>query len=162
MGFVTDEPGGKTEKLYIAANDYTRRLSYIDTSTDVPTAHSVGAIGASERHPELTGTSEAKLYGFWPVTGAPSFVQEINKATGAVVGTKWELGDPLEFVGAYAFAHWGGVFYVFVSSVDSTVRAIDRKTGRYKMVMDSIPWRIVGAGVSTCAPERDGVVDKTQ
>jgi hypothetical protein len=49
------------------------------------------------------------------------------------------------------------VFYIFVTNGSrSTVRAIDRKTGDYKVVMDNIPYRIVGAGVSTCAPEKDG------
>jgi len=55
----------------------------------------------------------------------------------------------------YAFAHWGGVFYIFVTSDTSTVRAIDRKTGAYQLVLDNLPYRITGAGVSTCAPERD-------
>jgi hypothetical protein len=89
MGFVTDEPGGKTEKLYIAANDGSRQLSYIDTSRDVPTAHRLALVEAAHNnHPELTGTSEAKLFGFYPVEGGTSFVQEIDRKTGAAVGQR--------------------------------------------------------------------------
>jgi len=155
MGFTSDVPGGKTEKLYIAANDGSHSLSYLDTTTDVPTKHAVATIPDTTRHPELTGTSEAKLYGFFPTTFEASFVQEIDRNTGALVGTKWELGDPLDSVTAYAFAQWGGTFYIFVTSGPSTVRSIDRTTGAYAMVLDNIPFRITGAGVSTCAPERD-------
>ena len=155
MGFVTDEPGGKTEKLYVAANDGSHELSYLDTTQDVPVAKTVATLPSTARHPELTGTSEAKLFGFFPASGEGSFVQEIDRKTGATVGTKWELGDRLDYVGAYAFAHWGGTFFIFVSSDSSTVRAIDRKTGAYRLVMDNLPYRITGAGVSTCAPERD-------
>jgi hypothetical protein len=35
------------------------------------------------------------------------------------------------------------------------VRTIDRTSGAYAVVLDNIPYRITGAGVSTCAPERD-------
>jgi hypothetical protein len=37
---------------------------------------------------------------------------------------------------------------------NSTVRTVDR-SGHYKTIMQHLPYRITGAGVSTCAPERD-------
>jgi hypothetical protein len=162
MGFVTDRPGSASEKLFIAADDHSRALAYVDTTHDlIPRA--VGTLtAADERNPELTGTSEAKLFGFYPVTGRPSFVQEINRANGAPRGQRWMLGTaPLGSVNAYAFAQWAGVFYIFVTTSDddfalnSTVRAVDRATGTYRVVLDHLPYRITGAGVSTCAPERD-------
>jgi hypothetical protein len=159
MGFVSDEPGGKTEKLFIAANDSSHALAYIDTKAATPTAQGVGVIEASRgMNPELTGTSEAKLFGFFPVDdGEPSFVQEIDRKSGAARGPAWTLGsDPLGHVSAYAFAQWGGVFYIFVTAGDSTVHAIDRATGKHKTAVEYVPYRITGAGVSTCAPERDG------
>ena len=155
MGFVTDSAGGKSEKLYVAANDGSHDLMTIDTLVDAPTATPVAKLPATSQHPELTGTSEGKLFGFFPSSYDASFVQEIDRKDGALVGTKWPLGDRLGFVDAYAFAHWGGVFYIFVTSGASTVRAIDRRTGAYQLVLDNLPYRIVGAGVSTCAPERD-------
>lgn len=155
MGFTSDEPGSKKETLYVAMNDGSHGLSTIDTMKDVPSIKSVGRLPFTSRHPELTGTSEGKLFGFFPDDGERSFVQEIDKTTGSFIGDRLPLGASLDFVGAYAFAHWGGVFYIFVSGATSTVRAIDRKTGAYQLLMDNLPTRIVGAGVSTCAPERD-------
>ena len=156
MGFTSDEPGSKHETLYVAINDGSHGLATIDTQKDVPAIKNVGHLPFTSRHPELTGTSEGKLFGFFPEgPGSYSFVHEIDKTTGFFIGNRMPMGDQLDFVGAYAFAHWGGVFYIFVSSDTSTVRAIDRKTGAYQMLMDNLPTRIVGAGVSTCAPERD-------
>lgn len=158
MGFVTDEPGGKAETLFVAANDDSHALSTIDTRRTPPAAHFVGTVDASMgMHPELTGTSEARLFGFYPEADVPAFVQEIDRKTAAGRGPKWTLGTTgLGFVRAYAFAQWGGVFYIFVTTDSSTVRTVDRRTGKYATVMTDLPYRITGAGVSTCAPERDG------
>jgi len=158
MGFATDVAGGKTEKLYIAADNYTKDLGWLDTSQRPPVPHSLATIAETvDHHPELTGTSEGKLFGFYPNSYQPAFVQEIDRTSGAGVGTKWFLGDRgLGYVSAYAFAQWGGTFYIFVTTdAGATVRTVDRKTGDYRIVMDSIPYRVTGAGVSTCAPELD-------
>jgi hypothetical protein len=155
MGFVTDEAGGKTEKLYVSVTGGRRGLAYIDTLAEPPVAHTVGNLPITATHPELTGTNEGRLFGFFPVSNGTSFVQEIDKQSATFVGHELPLGDPLAFVGAYAFAQWGGVFYIFVSSMSNTVRAIDRSTGTYRMLLPDTPWRVTGAGVSTCAPEKD-------
>lgn len=153
MGFTSDAPGSKAEKLFIAANDGTHALAYLDTTVDVPTVHGVATMPDTARHPELTGTSEGKLYGFFPEDAA--FVQEIDRERGSLVGTKWSVGERLGFVSAYAFAHWGGTFYIFTTTSRSQVRTVNRATGASALVMSNIPFRITGAGVSTCAPERD-------
>ena len=160
MGFVTDEAGSKTEKLYISAERYDRNLSVIDTTRTPPVARSIGPIAASiDRNPELTGTSEGKLFGFFPVGDGTSFIQEIDKRTGGAVGKKWDVGN-IGYVSAWAFAQWGGIFFVFVTTGSGPqVRAVNRTTGEVKVVMDTIPYRVTGAGVSTCAPERDGDPD---
>jgi hypothetical protein len=158
MGFVTDEAGGKTEKLYIANNNGSHTLSSIDTTRSNPSSTAIGRIVATEdQNPELTGTSEGKLFGFFPGNTQASFVQEIDRKTGASRGTRWTLGSSALYITAYAFAHWGGTFYIFVTAGGTTsVRTINRKTGDYKTVLDHVPYRITGAGVSTCAPELDG------
>ena len=133
-------------------------LAYIDTTHGKPTAHQIATLTSSLDHnPELTGTSEGKLFGFYPNATDPAFVQEIDRTSGAGVGTKWNLGSSgLGYVSAYAFAQWGGTFYIFVTVGGTpTVRTIDRKTGDYRTVMDSTPYKVTGAGVSTCAPELD-------
>ena len=67
MGFVTDQAGGDTEKLFIAANGSSNTLSSIDTAHDLR-PHRIGTLTATEdRNPELTGTSEARLFGVLPV-----------------------------------------------------------------------------------------------
>ena len=109
MGFVTDTPGSSTEKLWLAAEDPEHALSYVDTTRRDLEPHRVGSVaGMDELNPELTGTSEARLYGFYPMVGKPSFVQEINRSNGAPKGQRWTLGKaPLGQVEAYAFAQWG-------------------------------------------------------
>lgn len=162
MGFVTDTPNGATEKLYLSVDDGSRALGMIDPARGVAPVR-VGTLATdTERSPELTGTREARLFGFYPVRAAPSYIQEIDRATGAPRGRRWTLGDrPLGEVNSWAFAQWAGVFYVFVTTrdaagrLDSSVRAVDRATGSYRVVLDHLPTRITGAGVSTCAPERD-------
>lgn len=178
MGFALDQPGGDSEKLYIAANDPSNALHSIETSKEVLVPRHLGTIAAPANvHPELTGTGDGKLYGFFPAVAAVSFVQEIVlpphsvigsaanpgeagviDKTGASVGKKWELGtEPLGEVTAYAFAQWGGVFYIFTTLADgvrsnTSLGAIDRATGQYRVVLSHLPFRISGAGVSTCAP----------
>jgi hypothetical protein len=167
MGFVTDSMGANTEKLYIAGGDVSPvaggKLAVIDTTVSSPMPTILGTISATaENSPELTGTSEGKLYGFYPgVTN--SFVQEIARSgsgAGGPAGTAWPLTGGLGgTVSAWAFAQWGGKFYIFVTTGDgvitpsnSTVRVIDKATGAYSTPLQNLPYQIVGAGVSTCAP----------
>jgi len=164
MGFSTDKAGGDSEKLYVANNDFTNELWSIDTAHDLR-PHRMGTLTATVdgQNPELTGTSEGKLFGFYPSFTDPSFVQEINRANAQPIGKKWMLGtESLGSIDAYAFAQWGGVFYIFATVADpdtfeqnSTVRTIDRTTGKYRTIITHAGYRISGAGVSTCAPERD-------
>lgn len=162
MGFATDTPGGSTEKLYLAANNGSSALHSIDTLHSV-TPRFVGTMtGGSTVAPELTGGADAKLYGFYPEDAGPAYVQEIERTTGRVTGRTWKLGTrPLGDVNAFAFAQWAGVFYIFTTawnddgSLANTVHTVDRASGKYEVTMPRIPFRITGAGVSTCAPERD-------
>ena len=86
-----------------------------------------------------------------------AFVQEIDRATGKLVGKRM-LVLSKGHVDAWAFAHWGGKFYVFVTIDDnSMVFEVDCKTGESKRVIEKLPTQIVGAGVSTCAPLLESV-----
>lgn len=164
MGFVTDVAMGTSEKLYMAGGNTNpastpRMLAYDDTHAGNLTPTIVGTIGAtSDYSPELTGTNEAKLFGFFPNTTAIPYVQEIDKTSGSAIGSAYDLGSAgLGTITDWAFAQWGGVFYVFVttesgSARDSTVRTIDRTTGAYSVVLQNLPYYVDGAGVSTCAP----------
>jgi hypothetical protein len=166
MGFSTDTPGANTEKLFLAGGQFNaatspRQLAYDDTHNNNLTPVVVNTIAAaSDYAPELTGTNEAKLYGFFPRINTPAYVQEINKTDGSAVGTTWNLGTTGlgGNIRDWAFAQWGGTFYVFVTTEDipgspnSTIRAINRTTNAYSIVKQNLPYNIDGAGVSTCAP----------
>jgi hypothetical protein len=167
MGFVTDTSGGNSEKLYLGGGAVSPnpggKLASVDTTAMPLKPTILGSITASSEYsPELTGTSEGKLYGFYPGL-TRSFVQEIAKSgatAGMPVGPEYALTGGLgNTVQDWAFAQWGGKFYIFVTTVDalgqnpnSTVRVIDKATGAYSTVLSNLPCNIDGAGVSTCAP----------
>ncbi len=167
MGFVTDTAGGETEQLYISGGDAAGgpggNLAVIN-----PTSLDVSIIGAmrsdTENSAELTGTGDAELYAFYPGL-EETFVQQVNKASGAGTGTEFDYpgglgtGGLFEGVVAWAFAQWGGKFYLFSTVQDqfegttnSTVRTIDPVGGQSTLELQNLPYMIVGAGVSTCAP----------
>lgn len=166
MGFVSDAVDSDKEKLFIAGGGHSAEpngeLAYVDTHAGNYAPVNAGSIaGSSDFSPELTGTNEAKLYGFFPVLSTPAYVQEIDRATGAAVGQQLKLGT--SGLGAsirdWAFAQWGGVFYIFVTTTDasggnivSKVHAIDRATGAYSVAIANSQYQVDGAGVSTCAP----------
>jgi hypothetical protein len=153
MGFVTDGPGSTTEKLFVAGPDAATKLATLGTENTPITWNEIASLAKREDNPELTGTGDGKLFAYFPAPDR-GFVQQIERSTGKLVGTKWKLaGDEGEGVHAYAFAHWGGVFYVFTTiGENSAVHAIHMDNGRQELVKDHLPYTIVGAGVSTCAP----------
>jgi hypothetical protein len=157
MGFSTDQAGGQTDTLFIAggasvsgANDST--LAKLDTSTMTATT-----VGQVHGWPELTGTGTAELWGWFPSdeggTTLPR-VEKIDKASGSPLQTfnlQQLTGAPL----AWAFAFWGGDFWVFLErDTDSStiVYQVDGSNGTIKGMTQASGRTIVGAGVSTCAP----------
>jgi hypothetical protein len=158
MGYSTDTAGGDTEKLYIAGGPIMPvpqpNSGYIDPGTQVIT--NTGAISVGENSPELSGTGDAKVFAYFPGTNANGFVQEISKTNGDVTGTAMQAGPVAGGPAAWAFAHWGGKFYIFITdnlNFNSQVQVVDRATGGYDgVVLQNLPNLIVGAGVSTCAP----------
>ncbi|OIP40463.1 MAG: hypothetical protein AUK47_08460 [Deltaproteobacteria bacterium CG2_30_63_29] len=162
MGFSTDSDGSVEERLYIAGGNVSDLLSGNIGSVDpvTLTVTTLGPIpGNAEYSPELTGTGNGKLFGYFPGTGSSSFVGELNKSNGQLV-QQWALPGLDGDIGAWAFAHWGGKFYIFVTVVDpfwgdsdSRVLRLDPETGQTTTLMTGLPYEIVGAGVSTCAPK---------
>jgi hypothetical protein len=162
MGFVTDAAGGMTEKLYAgggrADTSPMGQLAVIDVKQAAPAPTILGTLtAAAEQAPELTGTGDAKLYGFFPGLNK-AFVQEVNRTNGAATGQEYLIPGGLGGqTRAWAFAHWGAKFYIFVTTAvggvtNSTVRVIDKANGGYTLALERLPYLIVGAGVSTCAP----------
>ena len=154
MGFVTDGPNATTEKLFVVAIG-SSQLAELDVTQKRPPWDPITTL-TSAKNPELTGTGGGQLFGFFPEDGG--FVQEIDRKTGALLGKQLPVGAPKGAIGAWAFAHWGGKFYVFVTVDDnSMVYEIDGKSGVSKRVREKLPTEIVGAGVSTCAPLLESV-----
>ena len=105
----------------------------------------------------LTGNSNAELFGLFPSSSTAS-IQKIDKTSGSGVGVPLAIPGGLGSTPvAWAFAHWGGKFYLFVtndsgSGPSTRVARIDRGTANYEVVLLNVPYVIVAAGVATCAP----------
>lgn len=158
MGFVSDSEGSDLEHLFVAGGPESGIGGGSATlgRIDMPgwTVARVGSVGGS---PELTGTGTGELWGFFPDTD-PMSVRQIDKGTGATLRTldvSAVDSSGLGIASAWAFAYWGGRFYVFYMG------ALDASSGIYRVTPDTMTvepvrtntgYRIVGAGVSTCAP----------
>jgi len=156
MGFATETKGGSTEQLYVSDSDGAG-LAKLDTKT-----HALTYIGPytgelAGTTSELTGTGDGKLYGFFVTQ--PAQVAEISKATGDIISAK-EL--PGVYAGtAWAFSFYGGDFYIYTNTITgglpqdqkgSDVTRYRPSDGSIEVVKKQLGFKIVGAGVSTCAP----------
>lgn len=156
MGFSTDTSGGTAETLYTCtANDQlmtggglakialpSYQLSLVGDYTN--------GLGGVEC--ELTGTGDARLFGFF-ATLAPPKLAEITKSTGGTP-SPITLGSVQTSL-AYAFSFWGGDFWFYTSSGLGNSKVTRYKYATDKSFTDVVMdtgMTIVGAGVSTCAP----------
>ncbi len=158
MGFSANknDPG---ESLFVAgvtSNDpgATSRLGLINTENF---AMAIGApLSQDIGSPELTGTGDSRLFAFGPATTSnpDSHLAEIDKGTSAVLSD--EILDLQQTaISAWAFAFWGGDFYIFTSEQQGTSvihRYTPGGTTTPPLVKQIDGLTIVGAGVSTCAP----------
>lgn len=158
MGFVSDGLGSTSEKLFIAGSGSENDKSSGFLVRIDPSPFSVAKVASLPElfvGPELTGTGAGELFGYYPVLSGPT-VARIDKATAKHL-QQWKLAPLSGTVRAWAFAHWGGQLYIFISTGDvNQVQVFDPKTGRAKVLIENSPHRIVGAGVSTCAPVEIG------
>jgi hypothetical protein len=161
MGFATDTADGTSETLYIAGTGDPLGgngpgLGKIDfaTGTVIPVGQFTGDL--SGKNAELTGTGDAKLFGFFTTT--PVEVAELDKMTGAVVSST-EL-PTVETPFAWAFSFWGGDFYLYTAPdpiaypnrTSNVTHYVPADGTADTIYMTNVGFRIVGAGVSTCAP----------
>jgi hypothetical protein len=152
MGYATDGPSTTAEHLFLGSV-VDARFGTLDvvsgTVTPLPNLPNQG--------PEFTGNANGELWGFFPYEVPPKAMQ-IDKTTGAALQTL-SLGSLPDvnsgYSAAWAFAYWGGSFYIFYM-----VDPPNSSSQVYKLEYDGtlvnyIPNTglvIVGAGVSTCAP----------
>jgi len=147
MGYATLGPDTGQEKLYIMRGGWTQQDPWLASLDPVDGTVIPMAAVDTESLAEMTGNSRGELFGFFSY-GPSSLLARIDVSTG-------ELHDvvPLPTVGgggASAVAYWGGDFYVFSSSGNSG--DVYRVSGTTVSHHTSFPFSIVGAGVSTCAP----------
>lgn len=155
MAFASDAAGSEAETLYVVGIEGVgsgQGLAKIDLQTFKLTK--IGDFSGSLRGQgaELTGTGDGKLYGFF--TTSPASLAEIDKSTGATTTPKTLTGVSTGL--AWAFSFWGGDFWFYTSGgiepsrVTRLKAATDQSLG--VAMSDVGGFRIVGAGVSTCAP----------
>jgi hypothetical protein len=157
MGYATNDIG-PTETLFVAGSNDTPGnntpspgLARIASTTFDLTK--VGLFVPDIKRAELTGTGDGRLYAFYTKgagNGPPSYIGEIDTNTAHVVA---ETPFPTVDQGnGWAFAFWGGDFYMFTAPNGGSDVTRWRPSDNSVTVVANLPTRIVGAGVSTCAP----------
>jgi hypothetical protein len=163
MGFSQDTTDNG-ETLFVASGGgsggATPRLASINTTNFG--LRIVGNLSPAIDSPELTGTGAGDLFGFYATSGAnpcdnittgtcpDSAIGQIDKTTGRVTNQAVLFGRAQGT--AWAFAFWGGDFYTFTAPTDGTIVTRFDPTDGSAVVVAQRSDRIVGAGVSTCAP----------
>lgn len=148
MGFASAAAGSSDETLFVS-DHAGKGLGKLDPKTYTITFIGASGSGLDGAGAELTGTGDGKLYGFFTTT--PAQVAEISPQTGAVVSAKTLPG--VSAGTAYAFSFYGGDFYIYTAAADqSDVTRYRPSDQSITVVKPNIGFRIVGAGVSTCAP----------
>ncbi len=156
MGFASN-PKDAGETLYVDQIDHTTdaassglasinlqtyQLSYIGPFNDPTLAGG-----------ELTGTGDSQLFGyFFHLQGEGGALLEIDRESGQTLSAKQlPVGNNQS---SEAFAFWGGDFYIFTSPQGGPTTVTRYSPGGSGLaVVATRPGRIVGAGVSTCAPQ---------
>ncbi len=159
MAFVSNSADDKCDRLYgnhyngVAEAPMASEFFSIDPLTLALVPHGKSNYGLAE----LTGTGDGRAFLF--AGPDPSKLVEVDKASGATLDV-----IPLPGVktgGGFAFAFFGGDFYFFTDNMSdskSEVTHLDYddsdNNGKQdlKVIYQDAPLRIVGAGVSTCAP----------
>jgi hypothetical protein len=148
MGFSSDA-AGPVETLFVAGDSRqggTAGLARIG----IPGFGLTAIGGALPSATELTGTGDGRLFGFYnsEVSGG-SIIGQIDKASGNLIAE-----DSLQVSQGtgWAFAFWGGSFYLFTGQDTSSAVTKYDPMLRQESNYGGYSSLIVGAGVSTCAP----------
>lgn len=145
MGYALAGPSGE-ETLYIGNADHPL-LGSLD-----PEVGKVAPIGPlPSEAPELTGNSKGELWGFFPRT-VPTRVHRLDPTSGKSLVAFTLSPFTQAWAGAYAFAAWGGAFYIFYGYSNSSTTNVYQLTadGQLTLLFADTGLTIVGAGVSPC------------
>ncbi len=161
MGYSVDVPDGSCDTLYLYKSDqYINNPNFVGGSELArwdEAASQLDVIGDAD-YPvaELSGTGDARLFGFATLEGGDTVLVELDKQDGSELASTPLVG--LEITNAFAFAFWGGDVYFFTEtfsgSGSSKVTRLDydgTDGGGLDVVNADTGLHITGAGVSTCA-----------
>jgi hypothetical protein len=140
MGFSKNEGEEKGETLYVAGDG----LAALDTKTFQLSFKGSLTYGRTE----LTGL-DTELFAYSIESGVIAALDKTNGSTKKTYRTS--AIDPF---GGFAFAQWGGDFWVFTGQTTSRVTRYRPTTDESVVVVPDTGMLIVGAGSSTCAPTK--------
>jgi hypothetical protein len=149
MGFASDGPGSTKETLYLSSFNPGDGIGFLDFPAWA--VRRVGFYDKQKGAAELTGTGKGELWGLF--LSVPAAIAQIDKTDADLISL-----TPLPGVtigSAWAFAFWGGDFYLFTAPLNAANSRIDRwRPGMTTVepVLEDAGLVVVGAGVSTCAP----------
>jgi hypothetical protein len=159
MGYSRDA-AGSGETLFIAGTPGYQNgssgpavLASVDTTTFA--IDPIATISPDVIAPELTGSAAAQLFAFYATgpSGTSSAIGEVSTTSAEL--TPVASLPTVDQGSAWAFALWGGDFYLFTApGGDDTSSVIQRYSPSDGSVVQvgTASVTIVGAGVSTCAP----------
>ena len=140
MGYAKNGDTANGETLYVAGSG----LAALDTKT-----FQLNFLGSlTFGRTELTGL-DTSLYAFSVGSGV---VAGLNKTTGSTETTYRTSATDAD--NAFAFAQWGGDFWLFTGSDHTTVTRYSPITDVSTVMVPDTGMLIVGAGSSTCAPTK--------
>jgi hypothetical protein len=157
MGFTSDSVGSNTEHLFVANGPGFSNLGLASIDPTTLMLTKVAALPASSPgSPEMTGTGNAQLFGYFPSASANQLIAQIDKTTGQF-DVMYSVPPLPKSPNDWAFAAWGGRFYQFVTTNgQNVIYRYDPTTNMNIIVQQNTPYPIDGAGVSTCAPYTTG------
>jgi hypothetical protein len=155
MGYASVPDGGVDggDQLFVIEVDFNQPslgLGTINTST-----FALSDVGAFQPdltpECELTGTGDGRLFALCLSTNSGSTLAQIDPVSAKVLGEdQLTTGGGQE---ALAFAFWGGDFWIFTSPGSQTNVTRYDPIAKTETTMTTLAAQIVGAGVSTCAPQ---------
>jgi hypothetical protein len=140
MGYSMNGDSANGETLYVAGAG----LAALDTKSFQLTFLGSLSFGRTE----LTGL-DTQLYAFSVGSGVIAGLNKATAATESVYRT-----SATEANNAFAFAQWGGDFWLFTGSLRSKVTRYAPVGDTSTVVVEDTGMLIVGAGSSTCAPTK--------
>lgn len=159
MAFSQDTTDAN-ETLYVAEGASQGTLASINTST--LGIHVIGDFSPTATFSELTGSGAGDLFVFYLDNDSEMSIAKVDKTTAQLTNILPLPG--LDRGAGWAFVFWGGEFYTFTGAVvtEGTTRVALNATvitrispvdGSQEAVAN-IDDLVVGAGVSTCAPQQ--------